>query len=102
VHVTCQDDDDTVPETVKVSLSLSTNSVKRGNKRKWALLFAFLGVAGAGAYAAFLSGDKKKNNVKKRSIHTQSLQSFGGSGKFNSRKPGMHLYIAMLLYSSLL
>lgn len=81
----CQDDD-TVAESVEVSLSSSTKSVKRGNsKKKWAVLFAFLGVVGAGAYAGytFLGGD---NNIKKKSrkqpIYTQSLESFGGSSKF--------------------
>jgi hypothetical protein len=87
-------DDDTVAESVEVSLSSSTKSFKRNsnsNKRRWALLFAFLGVAGAGAYAGytFLSGGddqkkKKKSRQKKQPIYTQSLQSFGGSSKFNS------------------
>jgi hypothetical protein len=84
-------DDDTVAESVEVSLSSSTKSFKRSksNKRRWALLFAFLGVAGAGAYAGytFLSGgddQKKKSRQKKQPIYTQSLQSLGGSSKFNS------------------
>jgi hypothetical protein len=93
----CQDDD-TVAESVEVSLSSSTKSVKRGNsKKRWAVLFAFLGVVGAGAYAGytFLGGEKKKKKSSKRQqIYTQSLQSFGGSSKFSF----CCLCVLMLIY----
>jgi hypothetical protein len=48
---------------VEVSLSLSTESIKRGNKRKWALLFAFLGVAGAGCKTGKCDSRKLKSRL---------------------------------------
>lgn len=67
------EDDETVDESLESSATYSAKSVRK-SKTKWVLLVTFLGLVGAGGYMGYtyLSGDKKKP------IHTQSLQSFGG------------------------
>lgn len=77
------EDDETVDESVDVSVTSSTNSVRKSLKKKkkrWALLFTVLGLAGAGGYCGyhFLSQD---DNPKKKRIRANSLQSFGNNSK---------------------
>lgn len=76
-----QEDDETVDESVEVSVSSSTKSVRKSKKKKWALLFTVLGLAGVGGYCGytFLSHNDKKS--KKKRIHANSLQSFGDNSE---------------------